>query len=159
MATNTIPPKKDAPIKAISTNVAFYASPDPSANKVLKVSQSKQNEYLNWSIGDAVKATGNVVNNTAGTWLEAETLRWYRKNFLSPWFLVPQTIYYRIEDSTATWLADSVAGSKPPANGSVGGTVTTDTGTPAPQPEQKQDNTLAYASIGIGLLGLFLRKS
>lgn len=159
MAINIIPPKKDTFIKAISTNIAFYASPDTSANKVLKISQSKKNEYLAWSIGDTVKATGNVINNTAGMWLEAETLRWYRKNFLSPWMPIITQTYYRVEDNTATWIADSVIGSKPPVNGSVGGTGTADAGTPAPQPEKKQDNTLAYASIGIGLLGLFLRKS
>lgn len=159
MATNILPPKKDALIKAILANVAFYESPNTESSKVLRVSQSKQNTYLAWIVGDTVKATGNVISNTMGTWLEAETLRWYRKNFISPWFLVPQTIYYRVEDNTATWVSDSVTGAKPPVNGSVGGTETADTNTTAPQTEQKQDNTLAYASIGIGLLGLFLRKN
>ncbi len=91
-------PQKDALIKVTAINVAFYLSPSKSAEQAYKINPAKENSYLPWSIGDTVKATGNVLNNSEGTWIEALHFRWYRKNFLSAWFPVALTIYYRAED-------------------------------------------------------------
>lgn len=164
MALNFIPPTKDAQIKVISPNVAFYDAPTASAGKLGKINPAKTNSYSSWVIGDAVKATGNVLQNSEGTWVEATTPKWQKKNIISQWRIVLSTVYYRAEDNTATWLSDSVTGSKP-TDGSVGGTTTGTTTTtnaenPTPTPTATEtNNNLAYAGIAIGILGLLTRKN
>jgi len=159
MAINFIPPAKDASIKVVSLGVAFYKEPSANAEKALKIG-SKFNTYTAWQIGDTVKALGNTITNTDGTWIEAQHFRWYRKNFLSAWFPILLTVYYRVEDGTATWLSDSVIGGKPNNTGT--GSIETGTGngtgsgSGTPAPEEKTDKTLQYIGLAIGATSLFL---
>ncbi len=147
------PPANGSPIKVAALNVAFYKSPSRSAEKALKVT-NQTNTYVNWAIGDSVKFLGNVIQNTEGTWLEAETLRWFRRNLFSGWYPILLTVYYRVEDQTATWVGNSVVGGKPSAP--VGGSGTTPNPNTTPAPEKEQDNTLQKVGIGIGLLSILI---
>ena len=158
MAANFLPPSKGTRLKITTDNAALYVTASISSARVLKISPSKSNTYTDWLKGDELVCTGNVLQNADGNWIEAETLRWYRKNILSAWQPVVTTAYYRTEDNTATWLSDAVTGGKPTNTGSVGGTGnSTDTPTDTPKPQQKdEDKTLQYAGLAIGATSLLL---
>lgn len=149
MALNFEAPAKGALIKVTALNVVFYKSPSLSADKALKPA-SKHNTYTNWAVGDTLKSLGNVIQNTEGTWLEIETITWYRKNIFTGWFPVLITVYYHVEDQTATWVTNSVIGIKPPV-------ITTGSGSGTPQPEaEKEDKTLQKVGIAIGIASLLI---
>lgn len=145
-------PAKDTIIKVTALNVAFYLSPSTQAEKAYLINPAKENKYKPWEIGSTVKATGNVLTNAEGTFIEVTTLRWYRKNFLSGWFPVPVTAYYRAEDQTANWVSNTIVGIKPPITPTKG----TGTETGNPNPNSGTDNTLQKVGIGIGIISLLI---
>lgn len=146
MANYITPPAKTE-IKVTSKDVRFYKSPSQSGERAYRINPKKENGYVDWQAGDILIATGNVLANSEGNWVEAETPRWYKRNWFSSWVPIPLLVYYRVEDNTATWISSSVVGTQPPQKGSVG-TGNSGTGTPAPEPE-KQDKTLQNAGIGL----------
>lgn len=153
---NIIPPAKGAFIKVTSPNVVFYWETNTQSKTQDKIKPQKLNAYSKWAIGDTVQATGNTFENEQGFWIEATAFRWYKRNILAQYVPIPVTIYYRVQDSTCTWLAETITGTKPSTT-PIGGTNQTENKTPDTTAKQV-DNTLAYVSIAIGLFGILSRK-
>ncbi|WP_028526135.1 hypothetical protein [Runella limosa] len=163
MAQTILPPSKNAKVKVVKTGALFYWGTSTDSTQQRKPA-NKTNTNTDWQEGDYVTATGNVIANTGGTWIEVVVPRWYRKNVFQQWAIVPSIAYYRAEDNSCTWIYEGVEGGKPATTtgGAVGGGTTgggTNTGGSNGNGgnnggDTKTDNTLVYVSIAIGALSL-----